>query len=268
MSEDDDPLHYLPPGWTEEQYQNATDEDFDNLPDEVLERNMKRMAAEVAHKNQRSLAEINAKRAARGAPSVDDARRMREQRARHPLAQLLERKGWSDFGFMLFRMDYNDDDRWDRFSEEYEKLLDSGIDNSEAGSDKEKINDKLFMKIVDDDIVNGTGVIGVASAFQMFKQEGEVEPGLDTKMCLMADAECVASVLEPQKGTPPFLKAVDVNLADASYVLALDDNYEGSFRVAINAIVMEFYPALELFGHPSELAPFADPVWQDTLGNS
>lgn len=32
---DDNPLHYLPPGWTEEQYRNATDEDFEGLPDDV-----------------------------------------------------------------------------------------------------------------------------------------------------------------------------------------------------------------------------------------
>ncbi|KAF7505725.1 hypothetical protein GJ744_000491 [Endocarpon pusillum] len=44
----DDPLHYLPPGWTEEKYANATDEDWENQPDEVLERNMARMAVESA----------------------------------------------------------------------------------------------------------------------------------------------------------------------------------------------------------------------------
>lgn len=32
---EDDPLHYLPPGWTEEKYANATEADFESLPDEV-----------------------------------------------------------------------------------------------------------------------------------------------------------------------------------------------------------------------------------------
>ena len=104
----------------------------------------------------------------------------------------------------------------------------------------------------------------------MFKEEGEVEPGLHTKMCLMADAECIASVLEPRPAeekerTPPFLKAVDVDLASGGF--ASDLSYEGYFKVAIAAIVMDFYPALHTFGYPAELAPFAKPVWEDTLGD-
>lgn len=35
MADDEEALRYLPPGWTEEKYANATDEDFDSLPDDV-----------------------------------------------------------------------------------------------------------------------------------------------------------------------------------------------------------------------------------------
>ncbi|KAN0096861.1 hypothetical protein V8E51_015666 [Hyaloscypha variabilis] len=51
---------------------------------------------------------------------------------------------------------------------------------------------------MDDDIVNGTGVLGVAKAFQIFKEDGIFVPGLDTKMCLMVDAERIASVIDPR----------------------------------------------------------------------
>ncbi|PSK60599.1 hypothetical protein B9Z65_749 [Elsinoe australis] len=269
MAEDDDALHYLPPGWTEEQYQNATDEDFENLPDEVLERNMKRMAAESALQSQRRLTEINERRAARGAPSIEQARKERGK-AGHPVVRLVESKGWDDFGFMLFRMDYSDDARWERFMEVYDQMLESSMDEAEAGSGIERIRDKLFTKFVDDDIVDGSGIVGVARAFQMFKEEGEVEPGLDTKMCLMADEECFASVLDPRSAedklkTPPFLKAVDVDMASGNFAPTAD--YSGHFKVSIAALVMEFFLALHEFGHPSELAPFADPIWQDRLGS-
>jgi hypothetical protein len=32
---DEEALHWLPPGWTEETYANATDEDWEGLSDEV-----------------------------------------------------------------------------------------------------------------------------------------------------------------------------------------------------------------------------------------
>lgn len=35
VADDEEALRYLPPGWTEEKYANATDEDFENLPDDV-----------------------------------------------------------------------------------------------------------------------------------------------------------------------------------------------------------------------------------------
>ncbi|KAI9696204.1 MAG: hypothetical protein M1820_008272 [Bogoriella megaspora] len=168
------------------------------------------------------MAKINERRAARGAPPIQHAR---EERAKtHALVSLVERNGWDDFGFMLFRMDYSDDAKWNRFIE---------------------------------------------AAFQIFKEEGEVEPGLDTKMCLMVDAECIASVLgarseEDKTKNPPFVKAVDVNLASETN---LSPGFEGHFKVAISALAMEFYLALALFGYPYELAPFADPVWQDALGS-
>ncbi len=49
----------------------------------------------------------------------------------------------------------------------------------------------------------------------MKEDVGDVEPGLDIRMCLIADAECIASVVdarsqEEEKVVPPFVKAVDV----------------------------------------------------------
>jgi hypothetical protein len=47
--EDVDVLHYLPPGWTEEKYGNATDEDFENLPDDVSSRLLNESSKWIFH---------------------------------------------------------------------------------------------------------------------------------------------------------------------------------------------------------------------------
>lgn len=86
----------------------------------------------------------------------------------------------------------------------------------------------------------------------------------------MVDAECISSVIDPRpdqdgKTTPPFVKAVDVNLGSG---VNNTSDYPGYFKVAISSLVTEFYHALSVFGQPSELAPFADPVWEDSLGHT
>ncbi len=75
-------------------------------------------------------------------------------------------------------------------------------------------------------------------------------------MCLMADAECVTSVIDPRSDkdkekTPPFLKAVDVDLATG--LEDVEPSYTGQFKVSIAALAMEFYLALHEFPDPSEL---------------
>lgn len=102
----------------------------------------------------------------------------------------------------------------------------------------------------------------------MWREDSDIEPGLDTKMCLIVDAECIASVMDARtddekKAIPPFVKAVDVSPPTGGYV---DEEYGGVFKVAISSLVLEFWPALRIFGHPSELAPFADPVWESSDG--
>ena len=76
---------------------------------------------------------------------------------------------------MLVRMDYSDEDRWKRFKKEFYILLDREMDESIASKPQEQVQslkDKALIQIMDDDIVDGTGVLGVAklvllSSFQI-----------------------------------------------------------------------------------------------------
>lgn len=91
-----------------------------------------------------------------------------------------------------------------------------------------------------------------------FKEDDEIKPGLDTKVCLMADAECIASVLEPRaSGTPPFIKAVDVSLPRGSY-----DDCTGTFKVAIDRLIPEFWYALREAESAAELSLFEGSIWE------
>lgn len=95
----------------------------------------------------------------------------------------------------------------------------------------------------------------------MLKAEGEIDDGFDTKMCLMADAECMSSVVDHANGnrSTPILKAVDVN-----YGLALKDReHQHVFKVSIASLPAKFFPTLQSTEDASALAPQAGSIWQD-----
>jgi hypothetical protein len=81
--------------------------------------------------------------------------------------------------------------------------------------------------------------------------QGVVEPGLTTNMCLMADEECMRSVLD--KSATPFVKAVDVT-SDSDLTI----------KVAITSLVPAFYAALLVYS-PHDVASKVsdDGIWRN-----
>ncbi|KAH0400920.1 hypothetical protein KCU89_g4696, partial [Aureobasidium melanogenum] len=115
-----------------------------------------------------------------------------------------------------------------------------------ASEGLERIRDKLLMKTVDDELTDGASAEGVASAYRLFtededdvEEDEKLEPGLRTRMCLFVDQECMRSLMEPKAGTPPFVKAVDVELGSTT-----QQRPGATFKVAIKDLVTHFYPAL------------------------
>jgi hypothetical protein len=82
--------------------------------------------------------------------------------AEHPLVRLVEDKSFEKFGFYLFRVDYEDEDRWERFVNEYEVILYQEILAAAESTGLHRIKDKFEMVIVEDEITDGVGAIGVA----------------------------------------------------------------------------------------------------------
>ncbi|OBT76557.1 hypothetical protein VF21_05372 [Pseudogymnoascus sp. 05NY08] len=258
MSEEE-ALRWLPPGWTEERYANATDEDWEVMSDELLELNMQRMAAHANLNYEATIARIRARDAAKGLPPRDIPG------INHPLVKIVEEAGYEEFGFVMVRTDFTSESRWERFVERWDELLDMQFDNALPETGLQRIQGKLVTKMMDDEVVSDMGPQNVALAFRMLKEEADgepsqVEPGLDTKMCLMADAESITSVLEsdPDGRPPPFIKAVDVSYPQGGY-----EDYSGVFKVSVASVYLKFWPALRKAENAAEMSLFEGDIWEE-----
>ncbi|KAI9035527.1 uncharacterized protein KD926_003267 [Aspergillus affinis] len=279
-------LHYLPPGWTEEMYENQSDAALGALSEQELQHLMERQAAEAKLISVQHTARMNEERIARGAPQMrtpsppadddDDAKGQTEAGLTYSdstaleklqtLTSLVEEEDWPDFGFLVFRTDYSDETLWEKFMAQYDVVLDEGMDAAPAESGIERIRDRVYLRFVSDEALAGEPPASVAYAYRLCAEEMEddaeedrLERGLHTRMCLMVDEECMRSVVDvkPGEGSPaPFMKAVDLALGEQRL------SYSGTFKVAIASLITDFYPALLACQEPSDLVPpMADGIW-------
>ncbi|KAF4224851.1 hypothetical protein CNMCM6457_008912 [Aspergillus fumigatiaffinis] len=261
---DDRILHYLPPGWTEDMYQNQTDAALEALSEQELQNLMERQAAEAKLISAENMARINERRTERGAPPMQIPSPAADLENLQTLVSLIEEEDWSDFGFLVFRTYYSDEPLWEKFLAQYGDILDEGIDAAPAESGIERIRDRAFLKFVSDEAMAGETPARVAYAYRLSAaemdddaEEDRLEPGLHTRMCLMVDEECMRSVVDAKPGSPaPFIKAVDVTLGEQRL------SYSGTFKVAIASLITKFYPALLDCQDTSELVPpTEDAIW-------
>lgn len=184
----------------------------------------------------------------------------------HALVTMVEENDWDDFGFVVFRTYFGDEQLWEEFRDSWDPLLQHGFDVAPASMGLDRVRDKLLMKIVDDEMTDGANAEGVASAYRLFTEDEDeldedekLEPGLKTRMCLFIDEQCMRSVTTPSLGTSPFVKAVDVGLGSA-----IQQRPGAEFRVAIKDLATHFYPALWLpdIADVADLRPLKeDHVW-------
>jgi hypothetical protein len=85
----------------------------------------------------------------------------------------------------------------------------------------------------------------------------------DANKCLIVDSECIASVVdshtkEAKRAIPPVRERSGC-YADP-YAGVVDEEYEDIFNVTIESLILQASPALQMFGHLSELEQFASPV--------
>lgn len=117
---------------------------------------MQRMAAQANLNFAVTRARIQAADAAIGRPP----RNMLE--TEHSLVKVVKDAGYEDFGFVLFRTDFTSDSRWERFVAEWNVLIDKRLDEALPETGLQRIKEKVFTKIVDDDCMSGMGPENVA----------------------------------------------------------------------------------------------------------
>lgn len=72
-----------------------------------------------------------------------------------PVVEVVERGGYDDFGFITFRADYSDEERWGKWEDLFAQRLDSSLARAAGG---ERIEDKLFIPIYTDSDLECAGL--------------------------------------------------------------------------------------------------------------
>ncbi|KAG9684844.1 hypothetical protein KCU95_g12806, partial [Aureobasidium melanogenum] len=163
------------------------------------------------------------------------------------VVQVVQEAGYDDFGYVLVRLDYTDEDAWTRWNTIFHQYLDRSLEESLGG---ESIADKLLIVNVEDEDLDGTGWHGAVSYYEDVCANDTVPPGLETGMILVADTEAVSSLLQPTSDVEPWIWAADVDydweIGDQpSLGSSPARHYPGYIRVALSVVLSEFWPLLK-----------------------
>jgi hypothetical protein len=80
---------------------------------------------------------------------------------RSPLVQAVQRAGFPEWGYVIFRTDYSDEARWDRFQEiVFDEMCDVQM-SKESETGLQAVKDKLSSKPVEDPALAGASVADV-----------------------------------------------------------------------------------------------------------
>lgn len=69
-----------------------------------------------------------------------------------PVVEVVERGGFDDFGFIVFRTDYSDEQRWEQWHKEFQRIIEASIERASGGK---KIEAKCFMPTYEDEDMAG-----------------------------------------------------------------------------------------------------------------
>ncbi|KAK6000002.1 hypothetical protein QM012_003990 [Aureobasidium pullulans] len=213
------------------------------LPEDTTERAVAehRMRQWLADERTRYFANPNAPLA----PSA--TKKIVPERNVDPVVQVVQESGYDDFGYVVVRLDYSDEDAWTRYNTALHQYLDQSLEESEGGG---SIADKFLIMNVEDEDLDGTGWHGAVSYYRDLCSDDMVPLGLQTNMILVADTRAMHSVLNPTPDIASWIWAVDVYFdweigdqppSDPPPA----DRYPGCMRVALSVVLSEFWPLLK-----------------------
>ncbi|RAK95646.1 uncharacterized protein BO80DRAFT_429737 [Aspergillus ibericus CBS 121593] len=251
-------MSYIPPGWSEERLRTATVDDLRQVPeeclhdidDEILENVEARKVVCQAQHNEHYRLE----RERRGLPPAPPKPLFEEPV--DAVVQVVERAGFDDFGFIIFRAEYSDEERWDTWQEQFLKRLDDSLAQASGGK---RIEEKLLTPIFDDSDLHGATLEQIQEAFETYNENEGVPPGLYVGWCVVVDKAAMESLLNPVEGEEPWVIAMDLSFDHTSEVP--EGEYPGYIRVAVDSVIPEFYPFVTIMT-PPELWASANPIWK------
>ncbi|EFX01521.1 hypothetical protein CMQ_6463 [Grosmannia clavigera kw1407] len=165
------------------------------------------------------------------------------------VVRIVEEVGLNDFGFVVMRLDYGNEEDWVRWKDSFTEHLDLSLAKAEGG---ERIMDNLLVNFVEDEELDMAGFCGTAWYYVAIQEEGLVQPGLDSSMFLAVDRNAIDSLLSPVTGQEPWVWAVDrtssfeVGQQPPQGDPPLSLEYPGYFRIAISELVPQLWPVCML----------------------
>lgn len=164
------------------------------------------------------------------------------------VVQAVESAGYDQFGFTISRMNYDDDEEWEKWANAVDELVQRTVATYQGGS---RIVDKVTIFTAEDrEELENQDFIQALAYHHALVDEGRVSPGLQASMILVADKQAVDSLLYPTPGRKPWVWAVDIfhvypnerqEIPPADY---MTDEYQGFPRVAVEDAYTELWPLL------------------------
>ncbi|KAJ5531515.1 hypothetical protein N7527_004908 [Penicillium freii] len=234
-------MSYLPPGWTLERLQTATVDDLRQISeDRLLEIDESLIPIENVPV-----------RLVIGRAIHNEHRRKSDD----PVVEVAERGGFDDFGFIVFRTDYSDEQRREQWRKEFQRIIDASIKRASGGK---KIEDKCFIPTYEDEDMAGATHEQILQEYYGYRETEGVLPGLDTGVYLVVDSAVIDSITTDK----PWVYVLELSF-DHENQLA-DGEYPGYFRVAVESVITELYLMLTAMT-PSELWPSDNIIWESAV---
>lgn len=161
-------------------------------------------------------------------------------------AHVLAEKEFVDFGFVIFRLDYSNETRWNAWYKAFDDLVEASMN---ATTRRKDVKSELVWEIANDRQLEGYKMQDLPLVFQTGM---EVPPGQNLHIALMVDEAVMASLLDPQPGVTPWIMAVNVYY-DFENPLPRDDNYPGFFKVAVESVIPDLWPLMVMDVPPPEV---------------
>ncbi|KAJ6038093.1 hypothetical protein N7499_003440 [Penicillium canescens] len=252
-------MSYLPPGWTLERLQTATVDDLRQIPEDRLHKiddnlfpienvPVRLVIGRAIHNEHRR--KVRAERGLPPAPSMPLFEKNDD-----PAVKAVERGGFDDFGSIVFRTDYSDEQRWEQWHKEFHRIIDASMEGASGGR---KIEDKCFIPTYEDEDMADATHKQILQAYYEYQETEGVLPGLDIGMCVVVDSAVIDSITTDK----PWIYVLDLSFHHESQLA--DGEYPGYFRVAVESLITELYPMLTAMT-PSELWPSDNRIWESAV---